>query len=156
MCFPREFYLARQKKLFEIAHLKIAYLMLVHSSKTSVFFNGECPLCSTEIGIYRKSDMRQNIVFIDVNNLNKRLPPGLTRTKAKARFHVTSPDGYLLSGAEAFIEVWRQLPKWRWLAACTAHQPIPQIIELTFRFFIIFRPTFVKLYLFPRRASTRE
>ena len=80
-----------------------------------VFYDGSCPLCTAEIGLYRTQDTTGALTLVDVSQPAD-LPDGLTQSAAKARFHVMTEQGQVLSGAAAFAEVWRRLPGWRWLA----------------------------------------
>ena len=99
------------------------------SSKTTAYYDGNCPLCRAEIDMYRKQDTDNRIKLIDVSVTDVGLPAGLDRIKAMARFHVMSTNGRLVSGAEAFIEVWRQLPSWRWVATVSyTHLTLPTIL----------------------------
>ena len=89
------------------------------SPPLTVLYDGACPLCRREIGIYRglkplRSD--SPVCFADVSDAALPLPPGTTREQLLARFHVRGRDGELLSGARAFLALWAALPGWRWLA----------------------------------------
>lgn len=92
----------------------------------TVLYDGACPLCRREIGIYRglkplRSD--SPVCFADVNDAALPLPLGTTREQLLARFHVRSRDGQLLSGAQAFLALWAALPGWRWLALVGPDRP---------------------------------
>ena len=89
----------------------------------TVLYDGACPLCRREIGLYRGlKPLRSGspVCFADVSDaalpLPLALPPGTTRAHLLARFHVRAPDGQWLSGAQAFLALWAALPGWRWLA----------------------------------------
>jgi predicted DCC family thiol-disulfide oxidoreductase YuxK len=95
----------------------------VDESPLTVLYDGACPLCRREIGIYRGlQPLRPDrpVCFADVSDaahpLPMALPPGTTREQLLARFHVRRRDGQLLSGARAFLALWAALPGWRWLA----------------------------------------
>lgn len=81
------------------------------------FFDGGCPLCSREIAHYRRIDRGGRIQWIDVTQDQAALAAaGLDLPSAMRRLHVQEPDGRLLSGIDAFLAIWRRLPRWRWLA----------------------------------------
>lgn len=110
----------------------------------TVLYDGACPLCRREIGIYR--DLQplspgSSVCFADVSNAAVPLPPGATREQLLARFHVQGPDGKLLSGAEAFLALWAVLPGWRWLAFAGRLPGATWVMERTYRFFLRWRPT---------------
>ncbi len=114
----------------------------------TVLYDGACPLCRREIGVYR--DLRPLsadalVCFADVSNAAVPLPPGTTREQLLARFHVQGPDGKLLSGAEAFLALWAVLPGWRWLAFAGRLPGATWLMERMYRFFLRWRPSLQRL-----------
>ena len=82
----------------------------------TVLYDGACPLCRREIGVYRGLQPNTPVCFADVSDVARPLPPGTTRQQLMARFHVLDADGQLVGGAQAFLALWAALPGWRWLA----------------------------------------
>ena len=82
----------------------------------TVLYDGACPLCRREIGVYRGLQPNTPVCFADVSDAARPLPPGTTRQQLMARFHVLDADGQLVGGAQAFLALWAALPGWRWLA----------------------------------------
>ena len=118
---------------------------------TTVLFDGSCPLCTAEIGLYRDRDGEGRLCLVDVSAPNAALPEGLDREAAMARFHVIAPNGQLLSGAAAFIEVWRGVPGWRWLARLADLPGVEPVLEVTYRAFLKVRPAMVRLFVAVKR-----
>jgi predicted DCC family thiol-disulfide oxidoreductase YuxK len=114
--------------------------------KLRVFFDGSCPLCSKEIGVYKKADQSGEIDWLDVSVEHQTEPLPLPRKTLLARFHVQTTNGELLSGARGFIAMWRQLPRWRWLANFCAIPGVPVILELAYRSFLKVRPRFQQVF----------
>ncbi len=111
----------------------------------TVYHDGSCPLCRMEIGQYRRSVGAEHIDFVDVAELGTKPGPDLLRDRALGRFHVRLPSGELRSGAAAFVEVWKVLPRWR-LAAAVARTPgALAMLEIGYRAFLPLRPTLQKL-----------
>jgi predicted DCC family thiol-disulfide oxidoreductase YuxK len=113
------------------------------SPQLTVLYDGACPLCRREIGIYRglqplRSD--SPVCFADVSDTELPLPPGTTREQLLARFHVRGRDGELLSGAQAFLALWAALPGWRWLALAGRVPGAAWVMERTYRLFLRWRP----------------
>ena len=114
----------------------------------TVLYDGACPLCRREIGLYRRLKPLQSsgpVCFADVSDASfsgpSALPPGTTREQLLARFHVRDRDGQLLSGARAFLALWAALPGWRWLAL-VGHLPgAAKVMERTYTLFLRWRPT---------------
>ena len=110
----------------------------------TVLYDGACPLCRREIGIYRGlRPLRSEspVCFADVNDTALELPAGTTREQLLARFHVRGHDGQLLSGAQAFLALWAALPGWRWLALAGRLPGAAWVMERSYRLFLRWRPT---------------
>ncbi len=113
----------------------------------TVLYDGACPLCRREIGVYRGLQPLQPdspVCFADVSDtafpLPSTLPGGTTREQLLARFHVRRRDGELLSGAQAFLALWAALPGWRWLALAGRLPGSAWMMERTYRLFLRWRP----------------
>jgi predicted DCC family thiol-disulfide oxidoreductase YuxK len=79
-----------------------------------VLYDGACPLCRREISVYRglrPLNPDTQVCFADVSDAGSSLPAGTTRDDLLARFHVQSPDGRLLSGAQEKTNVFLE---WGW------------------------------------------
>ena len=107
----------------------------------TVLYDGTCPLCRREIGLYRGLKPIAPVCFADISDAAQPLPPGTTREQLLARFHVRNRDGRLLSGALAFLALWAALPGWRWLALAGRLPGVAWVMERTYRLFLHLRPT---------------
>jgi predicted DCC family thiol-disulfide oxidoreductase YuxK len=107
----------------------------------TVLYDGACPLCRREIGIYRGLQADAPVCFSDVSDPALPLPDGSTRAQLMARFHVRAADGRLLSGAQAFLALWAVLPGWRWLARVGRAPGMAWTMEIVYRLFLRVRPT---------------
>ena len=105
----------------------------------TVLFDGACPLCRREAGIYQSLTPSQPVAWLDVSEGSVGLAPE-DRARYLARFHVRRADGSLLSGAAAFIALWRLMPGWRWLGRFGALPGITPMLELLYRGFLRVRP----------------
>ena len=109
----------------------------------TVLYDGACPLCRREIGVYRGLQPLQAnapVCFADVSDTSLPLPPGTTREQLLARFHVRGRDGELLSGAQAFLALWAALPGWRWLARVGRLPGATWVMERGYQLFLRWRP----------------
>jgi predicted DCC family thiol-disulfide oxidoreductase YuxK len=114
--------------------------------KSTVYFDGSCPLCQAEIGYYRRNDRAGALCFVDVSKVDAVTPEGLTRQSAMARFHFRASDGRVLSGAAAFVEIWTRLPNWRWAASAASMPGALAALEFGYRMFLPVRPLISRLY----------
>ena len=130
----------------------------------TVLYDGACPLCRREIGIYhglRPLQSDSPVCFADVNDTALRLPLGTTREQLLARFHVRGRDGALLSGAQAFLALWAAVPGWRWLALAGRLPGAAWLMERGYRLFLRWRPMLQRWALrldrpAPDRPSQRD
>lgn len=85
------------------------------TDKPTVIYNGACPICAREIGVYRaRSGPDGSLRFLDLNDTDL-AALGLDRETAARRLHVVE-DGRLLSGVDAFLWLWKATPGFGWLA----------------------------------------
>lgn len=85
------------------------------NERPTVIYNGDCPVCAREIGVYRsRVGPDGRLRFVDLNDADLAVL-GLDRETAARRLHVLE-DGHLLSGVEAFLALWRATPGFGWLA----------------------------------------
>ncbi|NPU68704.1 DUF393 domain-containing protein [Bradyrhizobium sp. 83012] len=131
--------------------------MASEPAQSTVYFDGACPLCRAEIGYYSRTDEAGALCFVDVSKAGAATPEGLSQQQAMARFHVRAADGRLLSGAAAFVEVWRRLPRWRWAARVASLPGVLAVLELGYRLFLPIRPFLSRSLgrLAPREAAAR-
>ena len=115
-------------------------------SSTTIYYDGSCPLCATEIRHYRDQDSEQALAFVDVSETGVSLPPDLGQQQAMARFHVMSRDGQLVDGARAFVAVWASLPKWRWAARAAALPGAMRVLEIGYSASLLIRPAISRLF----------
>lgn len=109
-------------------------------SKSTVYFDGSCPLCRAEIGYYQRKDQDRALCFVDISESGAVPPSGITQERAMKRFHVRASDGHVLSGAAAFVEVWTRLPGWRWAARAASLPGALIALEWGYRIFLPVRP----------------
>jgi predicted DCC family thiol-disulfide oxidoreductase YuxK len=130
----------------------------------TVLYDGACPLCRREIGVYRGLQPLHEdspVCFADVNDAALPLPPGTSREQLLARFHVRGREGELLSGAQAFLALWAALPGWRWLALAGRLPGATWLMERGYRCFLRWRPMLQRWAFWlerpaPKRPSHRN
>ena len=113
----------------------------MQTTDLTVFYDGACPLCNAEIGLYRACAGAERIDFVDVSVAEAgAVAPGLDKAAALERFHVRNLDGTLASGAAGFGHLWLALPGWRWIGRIVLLPGILQLTEVIYRGFLILRP----------------
>jgi len=106
----------------------------------TVLYDGACPLCRREIGVYRGLKSSAPVCWADLADPAVPLPDGTTREQLLARLHVRQADGQLVSGARAFLALWSVLPGWRWLAVLGRVPGMAGLMEGAYRGFLRVRP----------------
>ena len=79
-----------------------------------VYFNNSCKICKAEIDLYKKEKI-QEIDWIDItNNYVAQKETFKTSKELLRRLHVKDGEK-VLQGAEAFLLLWKKIPKYKFL-----------------------------------------
>jgi len=118
----------------------------------TIYFDGACYLCSAEIEHYRRQVLRGGldgkVCFVDIADPQfDAQSHGLDDREVNRVMHVRSADGQLHLGVEAFVEIWRNLPRYEFLSKAVEIPGIRPLLELGYVVFARVRP-----YL-PRRKT---
>ena len=118
----------------------------------TVMFDGACPLCLREVGLYQSLKPLETVAWLDVSQASASLVPQ-DQARYMSRFHVRQKDGRLLSGAAAFVALWLVMPGWRWLGRVGRLPGVTPVLELLYRGFLHLRPALQRLV---RAADARR
>jgi predicted DCC family thiol-disulfide oxidoreductase YuxK len=79
-----------------------------------VYYNNSCKICKTEIDFYKKQkiDEIQWVDITDGSSVTK--DTGKKSHTLLRRLHVEE-NGKIIGGAEAFLVLWKNMPKYRFL-----------------------------------------
>jgi predicted DCC family thiol-disulfide oxidoreductase YuxK len=103
------------------------FCSMENSPTTSVLYNATCPVCNFEIQHYaRYAGINGLPIRFDDLNSDARGQWGLDADTAARRLYVLH-EGTLTSGIPAFLVLWMQMPKYRWLAKVVGFPGIKQI-----------------------------
>ena len=79
-----------------------------------VYFNNSCKICKAEIDLYKKERI-QEIDWIDItDNALATRETSKNNKELLRRLHVKEGEK-VLEGAEAFLALWKKIPKYRFL-----------------------------------------
>ena len=79
-----------------------------------VYYNNSCNICKAEINLYKKQNV-QDIEWVDVtNNKSAELETQKNGKALLRRLHVKDGNK-TICGAEAFLLVWKKIPKYEFL-----------------------------------------
>ena len=79
-----------------------------------VFFNNSCKICRSEINLYKKENIK-DIDWIDITNNSDAEKETYTSDKELLRRLHVKENGKIIQGAEAFLYVWKKIPKYKFL-----------------------------------------
>lgn len=79
-----------------------------------VYFNNSCKICRSEINMYKKENI-EDIDWIDITD-NKEAEKETSKNDKELlrRLHIKVND-QVIEGAEAFLYVWKRIPKYKFL-----------------------------------------
>jgi len=120
-------------------------------SKIAVYFDGQCRLCSREISYYQRQRGAENIKFVDIcaEGFDAKTE-GLDPREVHKVMHVRRVDGTFAKGVDAFIEIWKCLPKFRTIARVAEKYLIKKGLEVGYSCFAMIRP------FLPRRSKAES
>ena len=79
-----------------------------------VYYNESCSICRAEINLYKKQNIEE-IDWVDItNNIAAEDETSKDDKTLLRRLHVIE-DGKVFEGAEAFLLVWKKIPKYKFL-----------------------------------------
>jgi uncharacterized protein (TIGR01777 family) len=102
------------------------------NSECEVWFNGDCPVCSWEIGTYAKVAQRRDLPlrFHDSMRVARPLASyGLRREHLERRLYLRDEQGRIQSGFRAVLALWARLPEYRKLATLFSWPPLFALCE---------------------------
>ena len=79
-----------------------------------VYFNNSCKICKAEIDLYKKEKI-QEINWIDITDNTLATKETSENSKELLRRRHVKDDGKVLEGAEAFLVLWKKIPKYKFL-----------------------------------------
>ena len=97
-----------------------------------IYYNGDCPVCSYEIGGYAQQAARDNLPlrFHDAMRVARPLAAyGLRREHLERRLYLLDEHGRIVSGFRAVLALWARIPRYRRLARVFSWPPLRALCE---------------------------
>jgi predicted DCC family thiol-disulfide oxidoreductase YuxK len=103
-------------------------------ARIEVYTDGECPLCQWMRSKVEPFDREQRIDWMNYRDpeVMRRAAP-YTFQELNEEMHARTPDGRWSGGFQAWIEVLRVLPRWRWLAPLMSIWPFTSLGPIFYR-----------------------
>jgi predicted DCC family thiol-disulfide oxidoreductase YuxK len=79
-----------------------------------VYFNNSCSICRAEINLYKKQNIK-DLEWIDItDNKSAEIETQKSDKALLRRLHIKDGEK-IIGGAEAFLLVWKKIPKYKFL-----------------------------------------
>ena len=112
----------------------------------SVYYNGSCNICDTEIGHYKKKT--SDITYVDISCSQDPHIEHLNQKELYRRMHVFY-EGKLYSGSESFLILWSKIPNFQWLSKFLGMPIFRQLWFIGYEILAFF--LFIKNYYIQKR-----
>ena len=83
--------------------------------KFNIIYDSKCSLCNKEIEYLKLKNTENTFLFTDLENKKDKYNPddtknvGITYAKAMKKMHIVKNDGTIISGIEAFYEIYNSI-----------------------------------------------
>ncbi len=107
----------------------------------TIYFDGLCLACSTEINHYRKLSGADNFIFVDITEPS--FQPelhGIDPLKVHKVMHVRDKDGNLHQGVDAFRAIWCEIPRYQFLYRLSKKKFVRTVLNIGYSGFSYIRP----------------
>ena len=102
-----------------------------------VYYNKSCNICKAEINLYKKQNIEE-IEWVDItDNIIAEKETSKNDKNLLRRLHVID-NGKVFEGAEAFLLVWKKIPKYNFLYKFFKLPVIFQIFKFTYEIIAYF------------------
>lgn len=84
--------------------------------KLTLLFDGACVVCNKEVTHYLKLDDQKLIKPVDISSSSfKASEFGLSDEAVNLHMHAIDDSGKVYIGVDSFIEIWRRIPRYRFV-----------------------------------------
>jgi len=105
-----------------------------------IFYDGACGMCSREINHYRKIAPSGVFDWVDVMGDQTALAnEPISLADALMELHAKDNDGIMHVGVDAFVLIWRHIPRWRLAAKIAGLPPVNAVLRAVYPVFARWR-----------------
>ena len=112
-------------------------LIFIIMQTMKVYFNNSCKICKAEIDLYKKEKI-DDINWVDITNNNQANIETKKNSKELLRRLHVEKNGEIFSGAKAFLLVWKNIPKYKFLYSIFSLPIIFQIFSVGYEIIAFF------------------
>lgn len=105
-----------------------------------VFYDDACPLCDAEIEHYKKIEEVHKISWLGIHSRWDEIEHyGLSKETLLRRIHAVRSNGEVISGAEAFVLIWKSLRYYHWLGRAVSACRLVPMLDYFYKYFAEWR-----------------
>ena len=115
--------------------------MKAKDNKLDLFYDGACHLCYREVKHYHDLDSAKRLNLINIADPS--FEPGkynLDRKSVNKHMHARDQEGVLYKGVDAFIEIWKRIPRYSFLVRPAELKIVKPLLKAGYFVFAEFRP----------------
>ncbi|OJF94954.1 thiol-disulfide oxidoreductase DCC family protein [Pararhizobium antarcticum] len=106
----------------------------------TVFYDGACGLCTREINHYRRIAPPGAFQWVDVMRDGQALEKhNISLAAALLDLHSLDQNGTVHRGVDTFLLIWRQIPRWRFVAKVAGLKPVTLVLKAIYPVFARWR-----------------
>ncbi len=98
------------------------------SKKLHVYYDGTCRMCTGVMDTLSASSKSE--VFFGVDATKGALPPDISHDAAMKHIHVVDELGKKYIGAEAFLRIMEEYPRWKWCVRIGRLPIVKQLLDV--------------------------
>lgn len=107
--------------------------------KFKIFYDADCPICRAEVRWLKRKDKLDNLLAVNISDpLFDAAIYGKSRDELMTIIHGVYPDGHIVSGIDAVIELYRTVG-FGWLFIPAKITFIRPFYDLSYRWFARYR-----------------
>ena len=109
----------------------------ISMEKITVLYDGKCPLCYKEIIHYKKKDVNNLLICIDIahSDFNIKDYKGLNMEEVNLKLHAITESGEVYTGIDTFVEIWKRIPNFSFFISLVNNPILRPAFDV---FYIIF------------------
>ena len=117
----------------------------------TIFYDGNCPLCSKEINLLRAYDSKNRLSFEDINAVDFiQRYPYIDMLYANRILHGQLSNGEMIYGLDVTCLAWKTVGKHRWLSILR-WPVIRPLADLAYAFFARHRNRISSFFIFKKK-----
>ena len=96
----------------------------------SIYYDGQCNMCTVTMNSLQKSSQGAHFHTVDVTTGEH--PEGVNPEEALRHMYVVDQNGQKYTGADGFIRILEEYPRWRWLVGVARLWGIRHMLRIAY------------------------